>query len=298
MFTRITTGLMDRNLLDALNQTQQGQNDAMTQVETQRRVNVPSDDPAAAALYSSNLAANSQVTQYLQNTNSLTGKLQVGDAALGSAVSLLTRAITLGVSGSNGTLSAIDQKALGQEVGQIQQQMVSVANSTYQGSYVFAGTAAGPAYVASASPDGVTYQGNTNVNQVEIAPGAQVAVNVPGSQIFENAGGSVFQALNDLKTALNGGNTAGAQTAVTELHNALEQVGQQRVFFGSTLNRLSATQTFLTNEQMNLTQQQTSLVGADLATSITQLSSAQLARNAILGAANRISQASLLNLTQ
>lgn len=297
MFARITSGLMDNNLLEAMNQTSQGQNDALTQVETQYRVNVPSDDPAAAALYSNNLAATSQATQYLQNINSLTGSLQVGDSALSSAVTILNRAVTLGTEGGNGTLSTTQLQALGQEVAQIQQQMVGIANTTFQGASVFGGTASGPAYVAdSSSPDGVTYQGNTTVNQVEIAPGAQTAANVPGSQIFQNASGSVFQALNDLQTALNSGDSAGAQTAAGEINQAITTLGEQRVFYGSTVDRLTNTTTFLQNEQMNLTQQQTTLVGTDMATALTNLSSAETARNAILEAASSISQNSLLNL--
>jgi len=296
MFTRITTDLMNNNLLDALNQTQQSQNAALTQVETQKRVNVPSDDPAAAALFSANQAQGTQVTQYLQNINSLNGELQTGDAALASAVTMMNRAVTLGTSGASGTLSSTDMQAMGQEVGQIQQQMVSVANSTFQGSYVFGGTAAGPAYVLdSTQPDGVRYQGNATVNQVEVAPGAMTNVNLPGSQIFQNGSGSVFQALNDLKTALDSGNHAGAQTAVAEVSSALSQVNQQRVFYGTTLDRLNITQNFLNNEQLSLTAQQNTLTGADLASSITELSSAETARSAILAAGSRISQLSLLN---
>lgn len=296
MLTRVTNSIVNNNLLSALNQTQQTQNDAMTQVESQLRVNLPSDDPAAAALYSSSLAASAQNTQFLQNINSLNGNLQVGDSALASAVTMLNQAITIGTAGGNGTLSASDEQALGQQIGQIQQQIVGVANSTFQGNYIFAGTASGPAYVADpSSPDGVTYQGNTNVNQVEVAAGANVAVNVPGSQIFQNGSGSVFQALQDLKTALDGNDPAAAQTAVNEINTSLNQLSQQRVFYGSTIDRLNSTQTFLQNEQTNLTQQQTTLVGANMANSITQLSSAEIARSAILAAGARISQISLLN---
>ncbi|HVB40291.1 MAG TPA: flagellar hook-associated protein FlgL [Terriglobales bacterium] len=295
MLARVTNSMMNNNLLEALNQTQQGQNNALTQVETQLRVNLPSDDPAAAALYSTSLAVSAQNTQYLQNINSLNGNMQVGDAALSSAVSILNRAITLGTEGGNGTLSASDEHSLGQEVGQLQQQMLGVANSTFQGNAIFAGTASGPAYVADASsPDGVSYQGNTNVNQVEIAAGSKVPVNVPGSQIFQNGSGSVFQALQDLKTALASNDPAAAQTAVNGINAALSQLSQQRVFYGSTIDRLNSTQAVLNNEQTALTQQQTTLVGADMATSITQLYSAEVARSAILAAGARLSQISLL----
>lgn len=296
MFSRITSDLMNRNLLAALDQTEQSQNDALTQVETGKSVNVPSDNPAAAALFSANQSQGAQVTQYLQNINSLNGELQTGDAALSSAVTMINRAVTLGTEGGTGTLSGTDMSALGQEVGEIQQQMIGVANSTFQGEYIFGGTATGPAYVANAAqPDGVQYQGNNNVNQVEVAPGTQVPVNVPGSTLFQNASGSVFQALQDLQTALNAGDHNGAQTAVGELNSALGQLSQQRVFYGTTLDRLTTTQTFLNNENLDLTSQQNTLTGADLAASITQLSSSETARSAILAAGAQISQLSLLN---
>lgn len=299
MYSRITSDLMNSNLLQALNQTQQSQATAMTQVETQRRVNLPSDDPVAAALSSGNQSQAAQVTQFLQNINSLNGELQVGDSALSSATTLLNRALTLGTQGATGTLSATERSDLGQEVSQVMNEMVNIANTTFNGASVFGGTAGGPAFTADATqPDGVRYNGNTTTNQVEIAPGATVTVNQPGSQIFQNGSGSVFQALNDLKTALNANDATGAQTAVGELSDAVKQLGQQRVFYGSTLNRLSSTQTFLSSEQTNLTQQETSLVGADLATALTQLSAAQTARTAILTAGGHLSQLSLLNFLQ
>ncbi|HET9784729.1 MAG TPA: flagellar hook-associated protein FlgL [Terriglobales bacterium] len=299
MYSRITSELLNRNLLDALDQTQQSQSTALTQVETQRRVNVPSDDPVAAALSSGNQAQAAQITQFLQNINSLNGELQVGDSALSSATSLLNRALTLGTQGATGTLSATDRSDLGQEVSQVMDEMVNIANTTFNGAYVFAGTAGGPAYAADATQaDGVRYNGNNSTNQVQIAPGASVTINQPGSQIFQNGSGSIFQSLYDLKNALNSNDPAAAQTAVTELSSAVKQLGQQRVFYGSTLNRLSSTQTFLSNEQQNLTQQETTLVGTDLASALTQLSAAQTARTAILTAGGHLSQLSLLNYLQ
>lgn len=297
MYTRITPNLMSDNLLSALNETQQGLNQSLTEVETQRRVNVPSDDPAAAALFSTNQAASSSISQYLQNITSLTGELQTGDAALGSAVSMMNQALTLATEGASSGLSASDRAALAQQVGQIQQQMVEVGNTTFQGNYIFAGTANGPAYTTNAaSPDGVTYNGNTNVNQAGVAPGTTVPINVPGSQIFQNASGSVFQALHDLQTALAANDQTGAQSAVNAVNSAIGQLNQQRVFYGATVNSLQSNQNFLQSEQLNLSSQQTSLVGADLSSAITQLSQAELARNAILGVGGQLNQLNQLSL--
>ncbi len=297
MFTRITNSLLTDNLLQALDQTQQSQNNALTAVETGRRVNQPSDDPVAASLSASNQSQAAQVTQFLQNINSVSGAMQVGDSALSSAVTLLNRAVSLGTEGANGALSNTQRANISQEITQLQQQMMDIGNTNFNGVYIFAGTANGsPAFTADGTqPDGVRYNGNTSVNQVQIAAGASVAVNIPGSQVFQNAGGSVFQALQDLQNALTSNNSAAAGTAVTKLNTSLTALGEQRVFYGSTINRLNTTNNFLKNEQSDLTKEQTQLVGADLAGAITQLSSAETARQAIMAAGAQINKLSLLN---
>ncbi|MGH9488529.1 MAG: flagellar hook-associated protein FlgL [Terriglobales bacterium] len=297
MYARITNSLLYNNLQQALNQTEQSQNQALTEVETGRQVNSPSDDPVAAALASANTSQAAQATQYLQNINTINGELQVGDSALSQAVTTLNQAISVGTEGANGGLSDAQRSDVAQQIGQIQQEMIGIANTTYNGAYIFGGTATGsPPYAADASqPDGVQYSGNTQTNQVEVAPGASVTLNVPGSQIFQNSSGSVFQALQDLQTALQSNDSGAAQTAVTELGQSLTTLSQQRVFYGSTSDQLTSESNFLNNEQMNLTQEQTTLVGANLASAITDLSQAETARQAILSAGAQISNTSLLN---
>jgi len=101
----------------------------------------------------------------------------------------------MGVQGANGTLSDSDRQALAAEVDGIQQQVLSIANSSVSGNYIFACTkVTTPAYVVDGGdPSGLRYQGNTGVNQIELQPGLSTAINVPGSQIFSSANGSVFR---------------------------------------------------------------------------------------------------------
>ena len=56
---------------------------------------------------------------------------------------------------------------------------MSLANTTYEGNYIFAGTATNaPPYVVDATaPSGVNYKGNTDVNEVSIGNGYKLAVN-------------------------------------------------------------------------------------------------------------------------
>ena len=197
------------DILTAIWQTQAQENTALQQISTGRRVNVPSDDPAAAAALVGNLNSSAQTDQYLQNTTSIEGQLQTADSTLSSVVSVLNQAISLGVQGANGTLSASDQQGIAQQVIGIQSQVLQLANTSYQGIYIFAGTATTtPPFVADTSqPSGVTYNGNSNTNTVEIGTGRNITVNMPGDQMFQGAGGDVMNSLQGLITALQSGDT-------------------------------------------------------------------------------------------
>src|SRR6202161_4455413 len=75
---------------------------------------------------------------YQRSISSVYSALQTADSSLSSAVTCLQRAITLGTEGANGTLSQQDRDTVAQEVKGISQQMLSVANLSFNGHYVFA----------------------------------------------------------------------------------------------------------------------------------------------------------------
>jgi flagellar hook-associated protein 3 FlgL len=283
-------------LTDLFQQQAQEQN-YIQQLATGLRVNEPSDDPSAAAADVVNQAQQSQTDQYLQNTSNLEGSLQTADSALSSVVSALTQAISLGTQGANGDLSASDQQTIAQQVESIQSQVVQLGNTSYEGSYIFGGTASqsAPFTLDATQPSGVLYNGNAGVNTVEIAQGSSMQVNVPGSQLFQGVGGSVMGSLQQLVTALQSGNSASIGTATTQVSNALSYLSQQRVFYGSAVSQLNANQSYLQQEQVNLQSEQNTLVGANLATAATDLSQAQTAQSATLAALAQIIPQSLLN---
>jgi flagellar hook-associated protein 3 FlgL len=229
-------------------------------------------------------------SQYLQNISNLTAQANSTDSTLSSVVTALTQAISLGTEGANGTLSNADRQAVAAQVTGIRDQVLSLANQTYQGNYIFAGTATStpPFVLDSTQANGVAYNGNTTVNSVTISQGNTIPINVPGSQIFTNPAGDVLGSLNGLITALQ--TNTGLAAANTNLDQAASQLNGQRVFYGNTLSQLQSTQTALSSNQVQLASQENTLVGADLATSITNLTQATVATNAILAAAGQVLQ--------
>ena len=293
---RVNSNLVD-NILSDLQLTQTSLNVALQQVATGKSVTVPSDNPGASADMVANTIESGQVDQYTQNVTGLLSTVQTADSALGSVVSSLTQAISLGTQGSNGTSNASNQQALAEQVQAILSSVVAQANTSYQGSYIFGGTANSTApYTADpSSSTGYTYNGNSNTNSVVVGDDLSVQVNLPGSQIFSNASNNVIGSLSSLVTALQSGNNTNIQTATTAVNSALNYVGTQRVFYGDVESQLNSQETYLQQETVSLTSQQTSLVGIDEATAATNLSEAETANSAAMAAAAKVLPNTLLN---
>jgi flagellar hook-associated protein 3 FlgL len=281
--------------VDALDKDREQVNTDLEQITTGQSVNSLSDNPIAAAALVQNLSEASSVDQFTRSISSIQGSLQTADSALNSVVTSLNQAISLGTEGANGTVTPGERQTLAAQVNDLQQEILGLANTTYQGDYVFAGTAVNvQPYVAdSTSPSGVSYQGNSSANNIQVGEAQFVPANLPGSTIFNGTGADVFQALHDLASALEtSGDVAGA---TTEVENALNNVDLQRTFYGATVDRLNNASYTLSQEQTNLSQQQNNLVGADLPTSASDLAQAETTLNAALAAFGQISQNNLLD---
>lgn len=277
-------------MADALDQLNEQESAVLQQLNSGKSVNAPSDNPAVLAAYIENQAAAGQDDQYSQSISSVQGGLQSADAALNTVVTSLGQAISLAAEGANGTLSSTERQALAAQVENLRQQVLLAANQSYQGVYLFGGTASTtPPFAAnSLSPSGVSYQGNNVVNSIELAPGQTAAINVPGSQIFSNSAGNAFQALNDLSNALNANDQNAVAAAGVEVQKAFNAVGVQRTFYGATLQRMQIMDNFLSTEKVQLSQQANQLVAADMAKTVSTLSQLEIQRQALAQAEGKI----------
>jgi len=286
------------DLLAALNRSRQDTQDALLQLSSGRRVNQPSDDPAAAALLIDNRDRTTFTARYQQSLTSLQGQFQTADSTLNSVVLALQRALTLGVQGGNGTLSDQDRASIVNELQGIQDQLLSLANTTFQGRYLFAGTKTStlPFVQDNTLPSGVRYDGNDAVNTVQIGDGYRLASNKPGSQIFAAPGRDVFLAMTGLIQSLQ--TNTGVNTAVGTLRDAFDYVSGQRVFYGNSMNQAQAQSTYLGSAQLQLSSQENTLGAADVEAAASRLVNSQNATNATLAAIGKISQLSLFDYLQ
>jgi len=268
------------NLVNALDLTQVTQQQLTAELSSGVRVNSLSQDPLASGENVLLLNQMQQDDSFTQSSSLVQGQMQVADSALGSVVSQLTQAISLATSANNGTMNPSNIKSVANELSGIRNEVLSLANTNYQGQYIFSGGQSSTAPFSintAATPAVTTYSGDHDVNYLETPNGQKIQLNVPGDQIFSGSGtNSVFGALNNLIADYSTGtvNTTQAVGDTTALSTALNYVSQQRVGVDTSLNQLTAASNAVSSEKTQLTVAQTNLMQADVAQVSTQLATA------------------------
>jgi flagellar hook-associated protein 3 FlgL len=288
------------NLATALDQSQLTEQQLTSELSSGVRVNSLSDDPVASGENVLLLNQMQKDDSFTQTSSLVTGNLQVADSALGSVVSQLTQAISLATSANNGTLSASNLKSISNQLAGIRDEVTSLANTSYEGQYIFAGgqTSTTPFTTSSAtSPATTTYNGDEDVNSIQTPNGQSIQLNVPGDQIFTASGANnVFAALNSLVADFASGTASSTGVTDTEaLSTALNYVSQQRVVLDNSLSRLTDASDAVSSDKTQLTAAQTNLMQADVAQVSTQLSLSKSQQTALEDVISQLGSGSLFD---
>ncbi len=246
------------------------------QIGTGERLSRSSDDPVAAARLRT-LDRSQRLAEIAQrNSDVAQTDLKLTDAALGSVADMIARAKELATQAANGTVNADQRAAIGQEIADLKQSLIIVANSRNGANHaLFGGQAAGAAYADAGT--GATYLGTSSADPVDLGDGQTVTSSVTGPEIFQfDVGGSptdLFQVLGTLAVALQGGGdqVAASHDAMDGLDAALGKVATAQTVIGARMGwvemmdqRREATGELVSDEQ-------SSVGGADLATTMTRL---------------------------
>lgn len=287
------------NSLDATSATEQ---QLTEELASGSQVNALSDDPVAAGqnvLLSAQIGSDDTFSQTAASTQSM---LQVTDSALSTVVSQLTSAVSLATEGNNGTLNGSDLASISNQLEGIRDEVLSLANTTYLGQYLFSGskgTTQPYTLDTSTSPAVATYNGDDNANSVnylETPNGQKIQLNIPGDQIFSAPGSDVLGTLNALIADFSSGTASSTSEADAQaLSTALSNVSQQRVVIDNSLSRLTAAENYTQSESTQLTAAQTTLLQANVGQVATQLSTAETQQAALSQVIATLGKQSLFN---
>ncbi len=272
------------------------------QITSGIRVNQASDDPTAISSILDYQRGIDQISQVQNNLNTADTEASAADGALQSASTALDQLVSIASQGASSTVTATTRSVLGEQVQQIAEQMVSIANTTVQGRYIFGGddpSTAPYAFSWTTPPGGVTPSASAgNVSSTTVlrdATGGTTNSRMPAQAIFDSSSGSVFQAVYALGQALQTDNQAGVQSAIPMLQAAVAQVGQATTFYGHVETWIQNAQQNGTEITNNLQQALGTVKDADIVASASQLTLDQTALNAALAAHGSLNTRSLFS---
>jgi flagellar hook-associated protein 3 FlgL len=171
----------------------------MEQLSTQKRVNVPSDDPVAASRLVQLNREQSAIKQYQSNISGLTGALSIQEShitAMSNQVMAMGDKLKLA---NNSSLSQKDLAGYGEELGSMLDSLVASMNSKNEnGSYLFSGTMTGSKTVEVDENGQYVFGGNENSRETVVANGVSITENTNISKAFSSSGNDLDM-LNKLK---------------------------------------------------------------------------------------------------
>jgi flagellar hook-associated protein 3 FlgL len=278
-----------QNTLVSLNQVQYNVQQLTSELSSGVSVTSLSSNPTAAAQDSMVANEINVDDTFTQNASTTASMMQVTDSTLSSVVSQLTEAISVATEGDNGTNNSSNESAAVSELSGIRSTILGLANTSYQGVSIFAGSqGSATAFTldTSTSPATVTYNGDSDVLSMSTPTGQSLQTAIPGDQIFggntSGTSANVLGVLSNLINDLSTGNTAAAATDTTALGTSLNQVAAIQAQFGASLSQLNADNTYTQTQVTQLQSAQDTLVADNPAQVATSLASTETQQSALM----------------
>ena len=294
-----TPTIIANQLISGLNTDEAQQATLEEQLSTGNTINQASDNPAGAAELLQLNGSLARAQQYASNATDGSGWLSLGNSTMNQILSSLqpVQQTVLSVSGAGLSNEPGALQALAAQVSAAQQELTNLANTTYGGQAIFAGTG----NVSQAYDTNGNYVGGGSAPTRTVAPGVQVPVSVTGQQIFGSgstgllgSSGILAQIVQDLQTgttaSLNNVQTTDGQA----LASAITQVTTVAAQMGADYQRMQTFAQQATSAQQTLQTQLSGIDSTNVAQVSTQLTEAQQSYQSSLWATSQLSQESLV----
>jgi flagellar hook-associated protein 3 FlgL len=181
---RVTQSLNQTQFLSALDTLESNLSQTQNQVSSGLNFTSPSQDPIAAGAVNNYDQALAQSQQYTTNGNSAQTSLQTEDTALSQLQNQLQSLRSLALEANSGTQTGEDLTAIAEQATQIQNSLLSLANTQDgNGQYIFSGFAT-QTQPFSLTATGASYAGDQGQNQIQIAPGQTLPSSDNGDVVF------------------------------------------------------------------------------------------------------------------
>lgn len=285
---RITDGMIARNVMTNINRSYERLDKLFSQIQTQKKINRPSDDPVVAMkgmFYRTNVI---EIEQFKRNFSEARNWVETTDSAIQEASSALARIRELVVQASNETYDQGQLNSIAEEVAQLKDHIKTIANAKVGDKYIFNGTnTLNPPIVG----DNINFTSDDVL--FELAKGITVPVNMQGEDVFGSGDDSVFTVLNELENALRNGDDLDG--FLDRLDVQQDRMLAARSELGARTNRLEFMEERIDNQEIIAKRIMSDNEDVDFEKVVMEFKAQEAVHRAALAVGSRIIQPSLMD---
>jgi len=280
MAQTINTNLVSLNAQRNLSSSQGALATSMQRLSSGLRVNSAKDDAAGLAIAERMSTQVRGMNVAMRNANDAISLSQTAEGALGKVGDLFQRMRELAVQSANGTNDTDDRASLNEEFVQLAQEATRTLGGTqFNGQNILASTDASTFQIGANNDtaiDRLSVEGFNWADETDLTA-------VLGNAVISGTDTPTRQ-ISDL---------AGAQAAIDEIDDAINNINSQRATYGAVQNRFENVVANLMVAVENQSAARSRIMDADYATETANLSRAsilQQAGNAMVAQANQLPQ--------
>jgi flagellar hook-associated protein 3 FlgL len=296
---RITHRAVTQTALLGLNSNLSAVTKLQHQLTSGKLISAPSDSPTGTNKAMQVRQDQSAALQHSRNIADGQSWLDETDSKLQSVIEQVHKVRELTVQGMNtGAMSTSPREAIGVEVAQLRESMLSLANATVNGRPLFGGPTVGStAYERNGGYTGVGGAEDVPVQPImrRVSDSEEIRIDITGPETFGTPGdtdlfaivGSIAKNVVDDPDALS--------ADLTALDGALDRLLDVTAAVGARAARMDAAAQLNANLQLTLTGQLGAVEDIDLAKTIMELSRTEVGYQAALQATAKVIQPTLVD---
>ncbi len=302
---RVATSMLTDNYLRNLNTNLNKLLKQHTQISTGERITKLSDDPVGAVNIMDIGSKLDRIEQYQTNLSRAESWNSIAESSVLEINEVVKNAYEKAVSAANdATMAPEDKNAIAEEIAQMRDHVLDIANGMNGGRYLFGGfNTINPPFEVDSGTGNLLYNGvdTTNpadpaliaegqqVTKFEISYSVQMDVTIPGTELLGTGTDNIYAILDNFYNDLKADAPASTLTAYSdELQGAQSRLLNLESKIGGRTNRLELLRNRHEEDDFNYTVAKSSIEDVDEAEALLKFSVTESIYTASLGIASKI----------
>ena len=288
---RVTQSMLTNNMLRNLSNSYERLGKYQDQLNTQKKITKPSDDPVVAIKGMRYRTDLKEIEQYQRNLSEAYTWMESADDAMDKMTQALQRVRELTVQASTGTNGPDEKANIAVEIEQLKEHIATIANTKVGNKFIFNGTNTTEAPVDLATT--TISMSNSDV-LLEVSKGIHMNMNVKAKDLLQGSNtNDIFTELDNIINDLNSDGDVGKYLDTIDSH--VSNVVANRADLGARYNRIELIDDRLSSQEVIATKIISENEDAEMEKVIINLTTAEAVHRAALGVGAKIMQPTLMD---